>query len=323
MCRVAYVAGSGRSGSTLLDRILGSLPGFVSVGEVRLIWQEGLLENRSCGCGARFRDCSFWAEVGLTAYGGWDNVNAAEVADLAASTSRNRYYPWLLYPRYSPAFFKRRLRRYVGILERLYSSIAEVSGAGVVVDSSKDPAYGLALSRSGTIDLRILHLVRDSRGVAYSWQKRLGSDPHTGRPLLPVYSPFTTGVRWLAFNVLAGLMRRSERPIRRITYERFLASPSHNLAEIAKFIDGSVHVAELRSLDEGRMDFQVSHTVSGHPTRLQQGNVRLRLDDEWVTRMGPFHRYAVALVTWPLLLRYGYPLWARPVAEQAKDSFAG
>ena len=40
--RVLYVAGAGRSGSTVLANLLGEVPGFVSVGEVRFLWERGL-----------------------------------------------------------------------------------------------------------------------------------------------------------------------------------------------------------------------------------------------------------------------------------------
>jgi hypothetical protein len=53
--RVLYIGGWGRSGSTLLDLILGQAPGVFSAGEVREIWQSGLVENRPCGCERPFR----------------------------------------------------------------------------------------------------------------------------------------------------------------------------------------------------------------------------------------------------------------------------
>ena len=55
--RVLFIGGLGRSGSTLLDRMLGQLDGVWSVGELVHIWQRGLQENNLCGCGRRFRDC--------------------------------------------------------------------------------------------------------------------------------------------------------------------------------------------------------------------------------------------------------------------------
>src|SRR5947209_19958625 len=69
--RVLYVGGCGRSGSTLLDRMLGQVPGVLAIGEVVHIWRRGVGEDQLCGCGKAFTDCEFWSEVGDVAFGGW------------------------------------------------------------------------------------------------------------------------------------------------------------------------------------------------------------------------------------------------------------
>ena len=65
---LVYVGGSARSGSTLLERMLASIPGYCSVGELAFIWERSVLRNDRCGCGARFHDCTFWKEVGEAAF---------------------------------------------------------------------------------------------------------------------------------------------------------------------------------------------------------------------------------------------------------------
>src|SRR3989442_14068903 len=80
--RVLYIGGWGRSGSTLLDRMLGQVPGFFSLGEVREIWQSGLTENRPCGCGAPFPDCVLWTAVRQEAYGGLGPVGPHRVRQM-------------------------------------------------------------------------------------------------------------------------------------------------------------------------------------------------------------------------------------------------
>ena len=46
--RVLYIGGWGRSGSTLLATQLGSLGGYVSVSELRYVWQAGEIGRASC-----------------------------------------------------------------------------------------------------------------------------------------------------------------------------------------------------------------------------------------------------------------------------------
>ena len=82
MSTVLYVGGLGRSGSTLLDRMLGRLDDVWSVGELVHLWERGLKENNRCGCGRCFADCPFWRRVGEVAFGGWDTLDADEVLAL-------------------------------------------------------------------------------------------------------------------------------------------------------------------------------------------------------------------------------------------------
>ena len=54
--RVVYIAGAGRSGSTLFARILGQAAGFCYVGEMKYFWENGSVKNELCTCGSAFLD---------------------------------------------------------------------------------------------------------------------------------------------------------------------------------------------------------------------------------------------------------------------------
>ena len=60
--------------------------------------------------------------------------------------------------------------------------------------------------------------------------------------------------------------------------------------------------------DQG-VDLGPSHGLAGNPSRFKHGEVRLRVDDEWRTRMGKRPRRVVTAIAGPQLLAYGY---ARP-----------
>lgn len=57
-------------------------------------------------------------------------------------------------------------------LARRLERLAEVTGAGTFVDSSKAPAFARSLSQVPGVDLYLLNLVRDPRAVACSWYRR-------------------------------------------------------------------------------------------------------------------------------------------------------
>src|SRR6185503_6025734 len=75
--KVLYLPSAGRSGSTLLDRLLGQLGGVFGAGELSWVWQKGLVENGKCGCGVPLRECPVWNEVFDRAFGGMDAVDGA------------------------------------------------------------------------------------------------------------------------------------------------------------------------------------------------------------------------------------------------------
>nr|MBA3300165.1 hypothetical protein [Thermoleophilaceae bacterium] len=142
--RVLYIGGGTKSGSTLLDLMLGQVPSFFSVGELRQIWQRGLVENSRCGCKERFFDCPFWTAVGAEAFGGWGNVDVQEVLALRNSLDTVSSLRALKADSSDPSGDER-IERYVRILDPLLRAIGHVSGAGVIVDSSKTPSHALLL----------------------------------------------------------------------------------------------------------------------------------------------------------------------------------
>ena len=173
MTRVVYVGGFGRSGSTLLDRVLAQIGGCVAVGELVHLPQRGLLDDERCGCGVAFSACPFWSEVGVAAFGpaGWASVDAEAIRRQQAALDRNRRIPAMVLPRWGRGSAEtEELGAWFG---RVYAAVADVSGASVVVDSSKHASTAFLLRRAPGLDLRVVHLVRDSRGVAYSWSKRV------------------------------------------------------------------------------------------------------------------------------------------------------
>src|ERR1022692_3637443 len=72
-----------------------------------------------------------------------------------------------------PCGTARDLDEYISYYARLYAAIIKVSGCELVVDSSKHPSLAHCLRWLPDVDLRVLHLVRDSRAVAYSWSRQV------------------------------------------------------------------------------------------------------------------------------------------------------
>jgi Sulfotransferase domain len=308
--RVLSIAGTGRNGATIIGRMLGQVPGVVAVGELGYLWERGLLLNQECGCGSPVRACPFWTRVGQEAFGGWDSVNPERVVALQRRVQRERYLPLLPSPRLSRAMspsFDANLYAYTHFMARLYDGILRTAGADVVVDGMKELPYVYLQPRVPGIDLRILHLVRDSRGVAYSWTKHVERGVSVGEHEVLRRTPSRSARRWVGVNTMFHVLARMGIPTRFMTYESVVRSPRERVAEILAFAGVDVAGDALDFISPNRNAvLGVTHTVEGSRTRFASGPTPLRVDDEWRTRMNARDRRLVTAITWPLLARYGY-----------------
>lgn len=304
---VLLIACAGRSGSTLLDRMIGAHQGFCSTGELRFIWERSFLHNQLCGCGQPFADCPFWQEVSRGAFGGAPGeLDVSAAVCLRRSLDQTRQAPWLICTR-SPAAHRAAVELYGRLLARLYAQILEVSGASAVVDSSGDATHGLLLARAPGIALHVIHLVRDPRAVAFSWKrKRERPEIRSHSERMPIESAATSARRWTLNNTLAELLARSAASYRRLRYEDLVRDPHAALAQILARHRWAG--APVSSLARREITLGPSHTVSGNPSRFEHGPVRISLDDEWRDAISARDRNTVTSITWPLLTRYGYTL---------------
>jgi hypothetical protein len=305
---VLYLGGLGRSGTTVLERVLGELPGTCSVGELVHLWQRGVLDDETCGCGEPFSGCPFWTEVGRRAFGGWDPALAARMEELRPRVDRTRFIPKLVVPRLLGRH-RAELREYMGTFLRLYRAISEAAGGAVVIDSSKHSSLAFCLRTEPGIDLRVVHVVRDSRGVAYSWTKEVHRPEAGEDALMTRYSPSRSSALWVGHNLFFGLLGRLGTRTRLLRYEDFVADPRAVLLDLAGFVD--VVPGDLDFLSGDSAVLSPSHTVAGNPMRFRTGPITLRRDDAWRSKLPRARRMLVTALTAPLLARYGYLRRAR------------
>lgn len=304
--KVLYVAGLGRSGSTLLGNVLGQVDGFVSVGELRSIWEYGLILNKVCVCGVPFRECEMWRAVLDEAFGTTSRVDSRKMIQLRERWARTKHIPLMLAP---PGrwLVRWRLAEYLDNLGRLYRAVQTTTGSRVIVDTSKFPSYGFALGMVPSVDLYVIHLVRDPRAVAYSWMReRLHPDPENPE-YMPRHSPAVSSLRWIARNLATeALWRRSPERYLMLRYEDFAAEPQKTIGRVLELVQEER--AALPHVAEHEVKLGVNHNIWGNPSRFEIGTVKIHPDKEWASRIKPGDERLVSLLTFPLLVRYGYPL---------------
>lgn len=303
--KVLYILGAGRTGSTIFGRMLGQFPQACHVGELMNIWLVGFIRNRPCGCGIPFDECPFWKAVVQEAFGHPSNVDPQEMLNLMDSVGRIRNLPYRFAPR-GTSRYRDNLARYVNVLGSLYQAIGSVAGARVIVDSSKSPSRGLLLNSVPGLQPYLLHLVRDSRAVAYSWSReRRGPEVVKGwHPYILPKSPVGVALGWNVTNAAAQLTRLSNKRYRRVRYEDFADNPKSVLLQIAEFLEEPPPSLDFFDGSHARLDGD--HTVGGNPMRFDHGSVEVRPDVAWKQAMSKGQKFLVTGLTWPLLAYYRY-----------------
>ena len=308
--KVLYIAGWGRSGSTILGRILGQVNSFFLVGELRYIWDRGLIENRLCSCGVPFRECHVWRQVISQVYSNGRHVDAQKLVSLRDRELRTRH---LLTSTLKDLHTRLdRIDEYQKTLVELYRAVQNVSQSKVLVDTSKFPSYGYVLRNTPGIDLYVLHLVRDPRAVAYSWgsrrKPRMDHQAMAGKFMTP-HGFVESSLVWDEWNLaVANVWRRQPERYKLLRYEDFVESPRSSVQDILRFL--GEEDTESPFSGEREIALEVPHIFSGNPDRFQSGTITIRPDERWKDDMSGFRQAIVTSLTWPGLVRYEYPIWS-------------
>ena len=304
--KVLCITGAARSGSTILGNILGQYAGFFTVGETHQLWTANLVDQRLCGCGKKLADCEIWSDVFSTGFQGLTQVDFNTIQTARDNCSRTRslllsYLPILKHQ------WESNRTKYLNSLERLYLAIQKSTGCKVIVDTSKLPIYGYLLLSSSLVEPYIVHLVRDPRATAHSWSRRKSIRTAKGISHMPYRGVLRSAIEWNTQNTFTEILKVKTFPkVLSLLYEDFVSDPEGAIGAISRFVGEPVQAQIISPAGEVRLN--VTHTVVGNPNRFETGNVTLKPDNEWQSKMPVRNRAIITLLTWPLLLHYHYPL---------------
>ena len=162
------------------------------------------------------------------------------------------------------------------------------------------------LARLPGIDFRLVHLVRDGRGVAFSMRRQLDRDPQAGiQAAKHERSVVRTGLLWMGTNLAVehAMHGLGDGRAIRLAYEDLMRDPAAALARFSTTLaaDPSPLIDQLaagRSLVAG-------HVMAGNRLRME-GSLLLRPDLDWQRQLPAGQRRLFEHLCRPLLRRYGY-----------------
>jgi hypothetical protein len=311
---VLYIAGMGRSGSTLLCRTLGSMEGFVGTGELMRIIDRGVATGDLCSCGTAVNHCGIWSDVLKDLQRRCPGLDLARLEHTRKRITEGWEFLRYLFLPAALSGFERDLNDYREFLAALYRSVHTVTGARLVVDASKNLLFAKLLTETPGVTVSILHLIRDSRGVAHSWaRKTQRPGTHARQEYFRQLGPVLSSVLWSTAQLTAEwLGERAERSVR-VRYEDFVAAPSITVNGILDGLGSPRRTHDTAHVDGTSVRLGIDHLVASNPNRSLRGVIELREDLAWRRDMPPVHQWLVTGLTLPLLRRYGYRI--RPQGE--------
>ena len=187
------------------------------------------------------------------------------------------------------------------LLVNVYQAALDKADCSVLLDSSKSPPYAAFLARSGHFDVHVLHVVRDPRAVAFSWQREKRVGPHTDG-IMRQRSAMDVSIRWLRHNITAAALRRVATNYKVVRYEDLVTHPVATLSSVEEMLD-------LEPSPPDHTEKQ-GHAFLGNPARFVRPDITtLTVDDPWKEGLSTRDRRLVTALTLPVLRWSGYRIF--------------
>lgn len=297
--KVIYIAGSGRTGSTLLSALIAQHPSCFNIGQSRDV-SIALRESSQCTCGKNITKCEYWSLVLEMIESASTKINISREPKLfkklcnSISTFRGRNKPGSLKEIISLH------TSYIDYLGCKYTACSEIANDAVLVDSSKSPELVVALSQIPEIELKVINLVRYPGAVAVSWHKRNNDWQHTMK-MCKAWKKRQEQLR--------DFTRFADIPVKRILYEDFVSNPKTVLSEIQKWAGLIPNPDIFTGKNTVNMKWDNQHLFPpANEKFLSEKPVSLQIYDhrEWMSVRYMIIRWMAYVLTFPENIRQGY-----------------
>ena len=299
-----YITCPGRSGSTLLDMILGNHSKIVSTGEVGNL-RLAFAKNEMCTCGSELQECPFWlavAKVGASRLGRHDPLALMKELETAL-------YPYeigQLSNLFARAFMISGLslpwtisRKLIGRPHAIaiknslfwYDCIREAHNKPIVVDSTKDPRRlkGLYFAHEKN-RYKIIRIFRDGRAISASSMRR------EGIPMAEAakrWKEYNRRIDW-ALNGVPGKL------IHNVSYEDICLNPETTISGICEFLEIDYEVDMIRLKKESH------HNIGGNPMRFRVDEQEVVLDERWKNELTQSDLAVFSKIAGAMNRKHGY-----------------
>jgi len=301
---VVYILSTGRSGTTLLDMLLGAHSRMWTLGEaINLVWDLQEDHRAPCGCGEPVASCPFWEDL-------VDQIpidpSGYHIGYFHDQDQTGKVLQWPLLPdilsgeireEWRPAVREhgQKNARYFRAVKQAVRERSE-SEIDWLVDNSKNLYRLFWLQQSNHFNIRVVHLMKDPPAFVYSMMKK--NLPYTGRKIMR----FTA--RWVIQNALMRHVCKtcfSRSEVYPVSYETLAAQPGPSMKALGQWLGLEYSPTRVHNF----RDYE-NHALSGNFMRWRDSEDEIRLDESWKRNLPSHYAAFVRLVTKPFERICGY-----------------
>ncbi len=300
--KIIYIVGGGHSGSTLLSLLIGSSDNVFSLGEVYYFNSYNEPESdpelfsyfkNQCTCGKIFGKCEFWNKI---------NKNFEHSIELTRKISIFEFIK-TIWNMISPfkILFQFKLKN--GDDNIFFNAIDKVvtdsdTECDYLLDSSKDPRRLARMKETvGVENIFVIHLVRDGRGYVASYNSK--DKPRAMQWGLKVQNFFTTGIRWMAINIITSMyLKKYQFKSIQISYDLFCNNPQDYIDVLNKKLNLNISNQYIEKINNS-----VYHDIHGNWMR----NKKIKSiigDKSWERDLSLLKRIILGVLMYPVNKRF-------------------
>jgi len=289
--KLIYIASNGRSGSTLLDMLLGKHKNCWTLGEFQMMPIDFKHDTQPCGCGSKISVCELWGEV----YKHNQIIIESGIIDRFRDFGAGKVLRWnelkeICLNINSPCDKEINIygKENYHILNTLYKQL-EDDNIMYFVDASKDPYRLKWLVQSGFFDIKVLHIVKKPEAFVYSMTR--GNDNHLSK----IYMTIKMSTRWVIENsVIRKVVNKyiEQGDYCKVKYESLAGECDNTIGDIFNFLE-----LPLEYVCKGGFSHK-NHAVSGNAMRFKKSEIVL--DEKWIKQMPTPYKAIVLIITTPL-----------------------
>ena len=242
--KIIFIAGLARSGSTLLDFVIGSKKKVLSLGEIYYTYKKfnesltskKFLKKNICSCGLDGNKCPIWSVI---------------------------FNEWFIQ---KPKSYKDAYLIVLDIVQKIYGSKT------IIIDSSKYvTAMNVFKEINSKVDVVFLHIVKDVRGALISWiNRRIQKNE-----IINLFIYFKLFRRWSIGNKkIENYLLKMNLKYLTISYDKFCLDTKNSLKIVDDFIETDNKGFFQKNLKD-------SHIFYGNLFRLDLQDFEIKYDNIW------------------------------------------